>query len=59
MIDELKPCPFCNEKADIYNNFSLGLLGCVGCNVCDVYMIEQTKALAIKKWNRRYESISQ
>ena len=54
-MDELKPCPFCEDEAErISNN---GLFGvhckCVNCIAFDIEPQYRDRRLADKDWNRR------
>lgn len=53
MIEELKACPFCGEKAEILNYSAAEWL--VHCPVCGgmVERWRETKKDAIEQWNRR------
>lgn len=57
-MDELKPCPFCGNKAEIHYTSSQSFATTkffVGCNVCGVETprIARTRKEAIITWNRR------
>ena len=50
-MTELKPCPFCGNKAMIFNS-SFGYF--VSCNVCEVETPAfEYRETAIEAWNRR------
>ena len=65
MSEELKPCPFCGEKAEIetwttstthikYKNYRVG---CYKCGIHTDWMaLNEGKASAIEAWNRRAEA---
>lgn len=60
---ELKPCPFCGEKATTSEREEIKNMphgwGWVGCRPCHVFINwshgERGKKLAIEAWNRRYD----
>jgi len=53
---ELKPCPFCGEKAHIeYNDDFFEWNICCSQCPCDIGF-EPSKDKIIEKWNTRYES---
>ena len=61
-MDELKPCPFCGEKAEIYlGDSSDGYIKGTQyieayCNKCGASIKARLVAEAIKKWNTRVEA---
>ena len=55
MSDELKPCPFCGDKA-VYSHISTGPIKgycSIGCGSCDVSVVNVSKDAAIFRWQRR------
>lgn len=59
MSNDLKPCPFCGNKAEIYVDDDFGF-ALVSCDKCDVSLCNEDSDIpivnamrAIKKWNRR------
>ena len=63
-MNELKPCPFCGEKAYIFEikDWDDGLkIVEAGCDKCDIHFrkcretLEEAKSKAIEAWNRRAE----
>lgn len=58
MSEKLKPCPFCGGKAWAYSgttyHFESGWGWICACKSCDAQgEIGETKAAAIRNWNRR------
>jgi len=54
--EELKSCPFCGGKAQVYGseNESYYWVGCeTGCDVNPQTAVHKTKSEAIKVWNKR------
>ena len=53
-MDELKPCPKCNGKAEIVdNNYMWKYIHCTQCgNYGDTYLAKDREKM-IKSWNRR------
>lgn len=52
MPNELKPCPFCNGKAEFfYIGRVVGIVRCTKCRVSQSVL--QVKEDAINAWNRR------
>jgi hypothetical protein len=51
MTDELKPCPFCGDKAEVYERPNYVLVGCSGekNEVCDLITCSMTP----EEWNTR------
>lgn len=55
MSEELKPCPFCGDKAvqkDMDTPFKNGWIGCPKCH-CFIDWIKNGKPQAITAWNTR------
>ena len=59
MSNDLKPCPFCGNKAEIYADDDFGF-ALVSCDKCDVSLCNEDSDIpkvnelrVIKKWNRR------
>lgn len=55
-MTELKPCPFCGEKASLKINFSNYYIECVsiGClMLVQTKNIHKSRTVAIKAWNTR------
>ena len=52
MTEELKPCPFCGGKAELFGTEETGVfyVECLDCNVNDNF---DTAEEAIAAWNRR------
>lgn len=50
-MDKLKPCPFCNGKAGVYEFYTLykAQCNCCGCGTLQ----RKSKEQAIEAWNRR------
>ena len=65
MSNELKPCPFCGNKANIYERHDSGLLSLrpfyplpiigyiVRCSKCNAKMNGKRERTLIQAWNRR------
>ena len=60
-MEELKPCPFCNNKAKIegvYDEFYTIKMWKVRCSECWVMTYPDTKEKVINLWNTRKENES-
>lgn len=70
MSDELKPCPFCGNSAQLIDDRTAWLVECTGCKAVAVgrrvpeQIVEHTtgtdwkrgRQSAIKRWNTRIEA---
>ena len=63
-MNKLEPCPFCGYTPDIdsydfcYPAVRDKTVWQAGCEICDSYTLGWSKNEAIKKWNKRHETIS-
>lgn len=58
---ELKPCPFCGGKAEIYQENGTVSIGCSQCQCGTAYMsgastTEKKIEIATRDWNRRADN---
>lgn len=52
---ELKPCPFCGSRADVFQ--TLNGYHCVQCVVCGCGTLNtRNEEIAVKAWNRRVKN---
>ena len=52
VMDELKPCPFCGCKAELFHSYDG--YHCVQCTCCACGTIHmRTESGAVRMWNRR------
>ena len=55
MSEKLKPCPFCGEEAEFYENINGRWIHCPKCDVWSARISPKFEEQAVHQWNTRPE----